>query len=313
MRLRRFFSNEMNKPLTLLLATLLCASSLLATTTLPPVRIWEGTRVHNRSVTLVPCLPQQNLYGGLAVIVSPGGSYSWHDYEVEGMDVARWLNEQGIAAFVLKYRVQGVFNFIFHTRALFGGHRHPDMIEDVQRAIQLVREGAVQYGINPQRVGTLGFSAGGHLSMSAACYHQTDFLAPHGIRRTVSLRPDFAAPIYPVVTMSHPCCHKRSRRALLGEWGKFSHALRDSMSLEKHIPADCPPVFLVNCVDDPIVDYHNSELLDAALTAVGVRHRYIQYKTGGHGFGASQTRGTAEARQWKQEFLAWLKELFSTP
>ena len=98
--------------------------------------------------------------------------------------------------------------------------------------------------------------------------------------------PQFIACIYPVVTMSGEYCHKRSRRALLGDNKKGSRKMQDSLSVEKHIPKGCPPVFLVNCVDDPIVDYHNSVLLDSALTAEGVPHRYIQYKTGGHGFGA---------------------------
>lgn len=235
-----------------------------------------------------------------------GGSYSWHDYDCEGVDVAQWLQKEGIAAFVLKYRVQGIFQFITHSRAIFGEHKHPDMISDLQRAIQVVRENADSYGINPDRVGAMGFSAGGHLVMSGACFFNTDFLARYGISHSVSLRPDFVAPIYPVVSMSHECTHKRSRRALLGEWGQRKQAMRDSLSLELHIPKDCPPVFLVNCKDDPVVKYHNSELLDSALTANSVPHCYIQYKTGGHGFGASDTRGTAESRQWKKEFINWL-------
>lgn len=122
-------------------------------------------------------------------------------------------------------------------------------------------------------------------------------------------RPDFVAPIYPVVSMSHKVSHKRSRRALLGEKGKNDPVLRDSLSLEKHVPADCPPVFLMNCKDDPVVKYQNSELLDSALTAMGIKHEYIQYKTGGHGFGASNKKGTPECRQWKSAFLKWIKEL----
>lgn len=90
-------------------------------------------------------------------------------------------------------------------------------------------------------------------------------------------------------------------------WGN-NRQLRDSLSLELHVPNDCPPVFLVNCQDDPIVKYHNSELLDSALTVHHVNHRYIQYKTGGHGFGATDYKGTAECRQWKDEFLIWLRE-----
>lgn len=271
------------------------------------VRIWENTSVHNKSVTLVPYIPEDSSHTHVAIIVCPGGSYCWHDYDVEGVRVAEWLRNQGIAAFVLKYRVQGIVPYITHSRAIFGGHKHPDMMEDIQRSIQLVRENTSLHGIPVKHVGVMGFSAGGHLAMSAACYASTDFLVPLGIQHSVSLRPDFVAPIYPVVSMSHPDTHKRSRRALLGEWGKHRKHLRDSLSLEKHIPADCPPVFLVNCVDDPIVKSHNSELLDSALTARGINYQYIQYQTGGHGFGASETRGTAECRTWRERFIEWLK------
>ena len=100
----------------------------------------------------------------------------------------------------------------------------------------------------------------------------------HSAEQSHSL-PDFVAAIYPVVSMSHPCTHKRSRRALLGEYRKYNKSMRDSLSLEKHVTKGCPPVFLVNCKDDPVVKYHNSELLDSALTVQGVEHRYIQYQT----------------------------------
>lgn len=275
------------------------------------IHLWEGTSVHEKSVTLLPFIAEENRFDGAAIIVCPGGSYSWLDYEAEGTDVARWLQREGISAFVLRYRVQGIFEYVTHSRALFGGHKHPDMLEDIQRALQYLRENASRLSVNPHLVGAMGFSAGGHLVMSAAVFHHTNFLAQKGIHCQVSLRPDFVAPIYPVVSMSHPDTHKRSRRALLGEWGKHSHKMRDSLSLEKHIPEDCPPVFLVNCKDDPVVKYHNSELLDSALTEKRVPHRYIQYLTGGHGFGAADNRGTKECRQWRKEFINWLKELIS--
>ena len=139
------------------------------------------------------------------------------------------------------------------------------------------------------------------------CFSDVDFLKDNGIDTKVSLKPTFVAPIYPVVTMQEPYVHKRSRRALLSEQYHHNPTMKDSLSLERHIPADCPPVFLVNCVDDPIVEYHNSMLLDSALTANHVNHRYIQYQTGGHGFGASEEKGTEECRQWKNEFLNWIK------
>lgn len=275
------------------------------------IRIWEGTGVGSKKVTLQQFSPEKNLYSGMSVIVCPGGSYCWHDYDVEGVKVARWLQSEGITAFVLKYRVQGVFQFIFHTRAVFGGHEHPDMLEDIQRSIQLIRENAIQYNINPHRLGVMGFSAGGHLVMSSACYNETDFLSKLEIKHSSSLRPDFVVSIYPVVSMSHNVTHKRSRRALLGEWKQFSRRMRDSLSLELHIPKNCPPVFIANCKDDPIVNYYNSVLLDSALTSNNVNHRYIQYRTGGHGFGASDTRGTAECRRWRDDFLNWLNDIFN--
>lgn len=292
----------------MLLTCVLCVCTQFVMGQQSAVRIWQGTDVKARGVTLTPYLPQNTPFA--AVIVCPGGSYCWHDMAAEGTAVARWLQQNGIAAFVLKYRVQGVFPYIFHTRLVSRGHRHPDMIEDLQRAIQMVRESATAYGIDPNKVGVMGFSAGGHLVMSGGEYFHTDFLASRGITSKVSLRPDFVVSVYPVVSLSAPCTHKRSRRALLGEYRKHRQMLRDSLSLEKHVPVDCPPIFLINCTDDPIVHYHNSELLDSALTAKGVPHVYIQYQTGGHGFGADDTKGTEECRAWKQEFLQWLKKLY---
>ena len=231
-----------------------------------------------------------------AIIVCPGGSYCWHDMKTEGVEVAQWLQANGISAFVLKYRVQGIVPYITHSRLLFRGHQYPDAINDLQEAIRYVREHAEEYGINPHRIGVMGFSAGGHLALCTMFNNCSS---------------DFIAAIYPVVSMSHPDTHKRSRRALLGEYRKYSRKMRDSLSIEKHVPKDCPPVFLVNCKDDPVVKYHNSELLDSALTTRGISHRYIQYHTGGHGFGASTTKGTEECHAWKEEFINWLKELDS--
>lgn len=279
----------------------------VAAASLTPIRLWEGTGVKAKSVTLEPFLPASQAPSP-AIIVCPGGSYCWHDYEAEGLRVAEWLQREGIAAFVLKYRVQGVGPYVFHTRLVSRGHRHPDALCDVQRAIQYVREHASDFGINPHCLGVMGFSAGGHLSMSAASYAATDFLAPLGIEHTVSLRPDFVAPIYPVVTMHKPYVHKRSRRALLGEYGKHRQVMRDSMSLELHVPADCPPVFLLNCEDDPIVQWQNSALLDSALTATNIPHLYTRYPTGGHGFGGDTTRMDTNTRQWQERFMDWFQK-----
>lgn len=143
----------------------------------------------------------------------------------------------------------------------------------------------------------MGFSAGGHLAMSATELFDSKDL------------PAFVVAVYPVVTMIEPCVHKRSRRGLLGDSRVGNKELQDLLSLERHVPSTCPPVFLVNCVDDPIVDYRNAVLLDSALTANHIEHQYVQFDTGGHGFGVSEEKGTVESRQWKSIFLNWLEKI----
>ena len=274
-----------------------------------PIPLWDGFDVKGgQRVTLEPFLAENNTQG-LSVIVCPGGSYCWLDDKDESDAVARWLQGQGISAFVLRYRTIGFSAYFWHYRLLFPGRQYPDMITDAQRALQWVREHAEEYHIDPEKVGMMGFSAGGHLVMSAACFSIYDFLAQNGIETEVSLRPAFVVSGYPVVTMRAPYAHKRSRRALLGERNQNNTVMRDSLSLERHIPKDCPPTFLFNCIDDPVVDYHNSVMLDSALRANQVTHRYIQYQTGGHGFGVSETEGSEESRQWKNEFLKWIFEI----
>lgn len=272
------------------------------------IYIWNNTDIKTKDVSITPFIPDNP--NGVAIIVCPGGSYCWLDYETEGVGVAKWLNEYGITAFVLRYRVAGVWSYVTHDRLLFPRKQHPSMIMDLQRAIQWVRENSDSYNLNADKLGVMGFSAGGHLAMSSAVFHQTNFLINNGIECNVSLKPNFVVPIYPVVTMSDSeFVHKRSRRGLLGEWKKRKEYMRDSLSLEKNIPEDCPPVFLMNCKDDPIVKYENSELLDSALTAKGITHKYVQYNTGGHGFGASPDKTTKEAIKWRDEFIKWLNQI----
>lgn len=258
------------------------------------INIWQGTTV-GKTVVMTSYLAEGK--DNAAVIVCPGGSYLWHDMGGEGKDVGEWLQRNGISAFVLRYRTAGVGAFLTPYRYVFRGNRYPDALNDLLRAMQYVKAHSAELGIDASRVAAMGFSAGGHLVMSAA------ELLPR------EQRPWFVVPVYPVVTMTEACVHRRSRRALLGDSWLRSRQLRDLLSLERHVPADCPPVFLVNCKDDPVVDCRNSELLDSALTRQQVPHRYIQYQTGGHGFGASDHKGTAECRQWKEEFMAWFRRL----
>lgn len=231
---------------------------------------------------------------GFGVIVCPGGSYFWHDMQGEGHDVALWLQSHGITAFVLRYRTAGVPAFLLRYRLFLRGHQYPDAQDDLKAVLRYVRSHAADYGVRPERVGAMGFSAGGHLVMSVAENAVPDE------------RPAFACVVYPVVTMAEDCTHKRSRRGLFGERRKRDCALRDSLSLERHVPADCPPVMLVACEDDPVVDFRNSLLLDSALTLRHVPHRFIRYATGGHGFGVQDGR---ECSAWRDAFLGWLNGL----
>jgi acetyl esterase/lipase len=235
-----------------------------------------------------------------AVVVCPGGSYFWLDTKGEGSLVGRWLASQGITAYVLHYRTAGVVDYFTSYRLLFRGNRHPDMISDLQWALQTARKEF------DGPVGALGFSAGGHLVMSAAEFFGTDF---RGDADGINLRPDFVAPIYPVVSMRASCAHKRSRVGLLGEDRVGDQALRDSLSLELHVRPDTPPVFLLRCDDDPVVDPANADLLDAALTEKGVPHRTVRYRRGGHGFGVDDKKLTEETARWQAEFLDWLEEI----
>ena len=259
------------------------------------VNIWEGTSC-KKSVIMLPYIAEGP--DNVGVVVCPGGSYFWHDIETEGHEVARWLQKNNISAFVLNYRTAYVPAFITHYRLIFRGNRYPDPQDDLRQAIRYIKKHAEEYGVDTSKIGAMGFSAGGHLVMSSV-----ELFEPND-------RPAFVAPIYPVVTMEAPCVHKRSRRGLLGDSKTKNKQLRDALSLEKHIPADCPPVFLVNCKDDHVVNFRNSQLLDSALTAKQIAHRYMFYQSGGHGFGASDTKGSPESRQWKGEFLKWLKTIF---
>ena len=263
-----------------------------------PVRLRERAHGAARRVTITPFLADSITNTGIGIVVCPGGSYSWLDMKTEGIGVAKWLQANGINAYVLKYRVASLAAYMTGFRVLGIGNKYPDMLSDVEEALRYVYMHAEQDRVDTTKIGVMGFSAGGHLTMSSYLYNRTTAL------------PHFLCPVYPVVTMSHPkYTHRRSRRGALGVWRQWNKQMRDSLSLEKHIPESCPPVFLVNCKDDPVVKYQNSEMLDSALTAKNINHLYIQYQTGGHGFGADDAKGTQESRQWKQTFLKWISNI----
>jgi len=222
------------------------------------------------------------------VVVCPGGSYYWLAKNSEGAEVARWLNDNGYAAYVLEYPVSGWWSWFTHIRRSCCT-QHPAQVQSLGEALKTVKSKGYT------TVGAMGFSAGGHLVLSGA-----EFL-PDGVA------PDFVAAIYPVVTMRPPYVHKRSRRGLLGERRQFDPVMRDSMSLELHTDLVRCPVFLLNCKDDPTVDWHNAQMMSDSLKEA----YYMQIEAGGHGFGVNQKKMTKNGNQqlqvWPERFIAWLR------
>ena len=236
---------------------------------------------------------------GVSVIVCPGGSYSHlMGIKTEGFGVAEWLNSQGINAFVLRYRTG---NKCYH---------HPAMIQDVQRAIQYVRDHAKEFRVNPDKLGTMGFSAGGHLVTMSGAFSNDNYLETLGVKSTASLRPNFVVPVYPVVSMQDSIAHQRSRRNLLTR--RYTKEQQDQFSMELQMKKGMSPTFLVTAKDDPVVMYQNSVNLDRALTAAGVPHVFLLYDTGGHGYGMDENRAP-EAAKWKYPFVQWLREIKILP
>ena len=261
-----------------------------------PIWLWKGiTGMQHERTRLYAYPAPDSIANGICVIVCPGGSYHHLGLPHEGYQVAEWLNTQGITAFVLRYRV-GMY-----------GYHHPAMIEDLQRAIQYVRDNAAVFHINPHKLGAMGFSAGGHLVTMAAVFAHENFLTPHGITSQANLRPDFVVPVYPVVSMQDSLAHRHSRKCLLTK--NYTQADMDRFSLELNIPADMPPVFLVTAKDDLVVLYQNSVALDKALTSKNIKHEFLLYEVGGHGYGMSEKRGD-ETAKWRFEFIKWLKTIY---
>lgn len=261
-----------------------------------PLHLWKDVKGMKSKPTLLYEYPAPKDHNtGIAVIICPGGSYS-HTMGIatEGFAVAEWLNSQGINAFVLKYRVGSK------------GYHHPAMIEDAQFAIRYVREHAKEFGINPKRVGTMGFSAGGHLVTMTGAFYTENYVQKYGVPADADLRPNFVVPVYPVVSMQDDIAHKRSRRNLLTR--RYTPEQQSKFSMELSIPRNMPPTLIVTAKDDPVVMYQNSVQLDRSMTKANVKHKFLLYETGGHGYGMSETLAP-EAGKWKYEFIKWLKEI----
>jgi acetyl esterase/lipase len=243
--------------------------------------------------TLTPFFAPPEKATGAALVVCPGGGYGYLAPH-EGEHYARWLNEQGITAFVLKYRLGS------------NGYSHPAMMQDGQRAIRCVRANAAGWKLDPRRIGIIGSSAGGHLAATCLTHFdagQAD--APDPVDRASS-RPDLGILCYPVITMG-PDTHAGSKKNLLGD--NPDPALVESLSNEKQVTKETPQTFLFHTADDGTVNVENSLAFAKALRRNGVSFALHIYPHGHHGLGlGTQQWDPAHHHPWTTECELWLRE-----
>lgn len=260
------------------------------------VRLWIGAAPHasgdaEADTPLIRAyLPDPDVANGAGIVVCPGGGYGVLATDHEGTQVARWLNSIGMAGFVLRYR---------HAP----DYRHPVPLLDAQRAIRLVRARAARFRVDPERIGVMGFSAGGHLASTAATHFdrgQPD--ADDPVQRQ-SCRPDFAVLCYPVISMQSDFTHRGSVRNLLGE--NPAPELLKSLSNETQVTEDTPPTFLFHTSEDQAVPVQNSLAFYAALVEAGVPAELHCYQQGPHGVGLAIADPVVTT--WKRRLRDWLR------
>lgn len=264
-------------------------------TLLAPLPLWPDTAPgalgsEDRDIpTLTPYLPDPEIATGAAIVVFPGGGYGGLAGH-EGDGYAKWLVEQGIAALVVKYRLGS------------HGYRHPIMWGDAARAVRLTRALAGEWNLDPERVGVMGSSAGGHLvSTIVTKFDAGNPNAADPIERE-SCRPDLGILCYPVISMG-PYTHQGSKKNLLGE--DPSPELVAELSSELQVKSDTPPCFIWHTWEDGGVVVENALEFGNALRRQGVRFELHIYELGGHGLGLGPAD---EPHRWSADCLAWLQE-----
>ncbi len=242
--------------------------------------------------TLTIFLPSKEKSTGDAIIVCPGGGYVNLAMGYEGEDVARRLNESGIAAFVLKYRIPDDNSML---------NKEIGPLQDAQRAIMVLRSRAEEWQINPNRIGIMGFSAGGHLASTAGTHFQKDYIEnPHHI----SLRPDFMILIYPVISFNKRIGHMGSMQNLLGLTPTPEKV--NEYSNETQVTDQTPPAFLVHAKDDDVVPFENSVVFADSLKAHKIPAEVFLYEQGGHGFGMTNKK---RKQDWMESCIRWIQGL----
>ncbi|QNF33433.1 alpha/beta hydrolase [Adhaeribacter swui] len=242
-----------------------------------------------RKPTLTAYLPAKDKATGAAVVICPGGGYSILAAAHEGVDIARKFNEQGIAAFVVKYRLPSAKT-----------STNPEIapLQDAQQAIRVVRKRAAEWQVDPQRIGIIGFSAGGHLASTAGTHFQKAVIPNPD---NISVRPDFMILVYPVISSQPGVAHTGSFENLLGK--NASPEKLKEYSNEQQVTAQTPPTFLVHASDDKVVPPNNSILFYQALQQQNIPAEMHIYPKGGHGFGL---KNPTTPDYWFDRCLNWM-------
>jgi len=236
-------------------------------------------------------LPPADKATGTAVLICPGGGYSVLAFDHEGHQIARWLNENGIAGIILKYRLPS--DLIMKDKSI-------GPLQDAQEAMRTIRRNAGKWNINPEKIGVIGFSAGGHLASTLSTHYDVPVYV---LKDDISARPDFSILIYPVITMDTSFTHMGSRRNLLGE--NPDEEAVERFSNEKHITSDTPPAFLVHSGDDNAVPVKNSIIYYEGLQKYEIPSELHIFQKGSHGYGLATDQATQSA--WPELCLQWLK------
>jgi acetyl esterase/lipase len=278
------------------------ALSVIANVTNSVMRLWQGDapgalgKADQDIPTLTVYLPDPNKATGAAMVICPGGGYA-HLAEHEGKEYALWLSHEGIACFVLKYRLGS------------SGYHHPVMLEDATRAMRTVRANAAAWNIDPKRIGIMGSSAGGHLASTMLTHYDAGKPDSADPIERASSRPDAGILCYAVITMGEKT-HGGSRENLLGK--NPSPELIKSLSNELQVTKDTPPCFIFHTANDTVVPVENSLQFAAALQRAGVPFALHIFEKGPHGGGLGGYGGSkydpARMHPWTSDCIYWLKE-----
>ena len=257
-----------------------------------PEILFSNTHVRNVSeAEIFVYLPPKDRNTGAAIVICPGGGYSFEAMDYEGYDIAKWLNTLGVAGIVLKYRLPN------------GHHEVP--LSDGTQAIRIIRQNAEEWGINPTKVGIAGFSAGGHLASTVGTHFDYGNKSSANIVDNFSSRPDFMLLVYPVISLNEEFGHMGSRTNLIGEGNNWE--LVKKYSNELQVTSQTPPAFIVVANDDGLVPARNSVEFYLALNNNNVPAELHVFAEGDHGF--FMKKDFLPVRNWPNMFIDWMKAM----